>query len=46
MPAADGQLGGIILVHRDWKINGDIIWLKKLWPKYDFNSHFSIENAL
>ena len=31
--AADGQLGGIIKVHRDWRISGDIEWLRALWPK-------------
>jgi len=43
MPAADGQLGGIILVHRDWKINGDIIWLKKLWPKIKKSLDYCIQ---
>jgi len=33
MPCADGQLGGIIHVYRDWKISGDDEWLKKIWPK-------------
>lgn len=31
-PAADGQLGGIMKVHREWKISGDTNWLKKVWP--------------
>ena len=31
--AADGQLGGIIKVHREWRICGDIEWLRQLWPK-------------
>ncbi|MGD0537413.1 MAG: GH116 family glycosyl hydrolase [Verrucomicrobiota bacterium] len=31
--AADGQLGGIIKVFRDWRISGDTEWLRKLWPK-------------
>ena len=30
--AADGQLGGIIKVYRDWRISGDIEWLRRLWP--------------
>jgi len=30
--AADGQLGGIIKLYRDWKISGDDAWLAKLWP--------------
>ena len=31
--AADGQLGGIIKVYRDWRISGDSIWLRKLYPQ-------------
>jgi uncharacterized protein (DUF608 family) len=31
--AADGQLGGIMRVHREWRISGDTAWLKSLWPK-------------
>ena len=30
--AADGQLGGIMKVYRDWRICGDTAWLKALWP--------------
>ncbi len=31
--ASDGQLGGIMKVHREWRISGDTAWLKSLWPK-------------
>jgi len=31
--AADGQLGGIMKVYRDWRISGDTDWLRSLWPK-------------
>jgi uncharacterized protein (DUF608 family) len=31
--AADGQLGGVLKVHRDWRISGDTDWLRRLWPK-------------
>lgn len=31
--AADGQLGGIIKVYRDWRINGDTPWLEDLYPQ-------------
>lgn len=31
--AADGQLGGIVKVWRDWQISGDDAWLKRLWPR-------------
>ncbi len=30
--AADGQLGGIMKVYRDWRISGDNEWLKKIFP--------------
>ena len=31
--AADGQLGGIMKVHREWRISGDNDWLKRIWPR-------------
>ncbi len=31
--ASDGQLGGIMKVHRDWRILGDIEWLRSIWPE-------------
>ncbi|HIJ73849.1 MAG TPA: hypothetical protein HPP83_07090 [Candidatus Hydrogenedentes bacterium] len=31
--AADGQLGGIMKAHREWRISGDTAWLEMLWPK-------------
>ena len=31
--AADGQLGGIIKVYREWRISGDTAWMKSLWPQ-------------
>ncbi len=30
--AADGQLGGIIKVYREWRVSGDSNWLKKIFP--------------
>ncbi len=30
--AADGQLGGIMKVFRDWQICGDTAWLKRMYP--------------
>ncbi|WP_106767396.1 GH116 family glycosyl-hydrolase [Paenibacillus faecalis] len=29
---ADGQLGGVIKVYRDWKISGNSDWLRSVWP--------------
>jgi non-lysosomal glucosylceramidase len=31
--AADGQMGNIIRVYREWKYSGDTEWLKSIWPK-------------
>ena len=31
--AADGQLGGIVKVYREWRVSGDSEWLKRYWPK-------------
>ncbi|HCQ03887.1 MAG TPA: hypothetical protein DIT99_25765, partial [Candidatus Latescibacteria bacterium] len=31
--AADGQLGGIMKVHREWRISGSTDWMKPLWPQ-------------
>src|SRR5690349_20612101 len=31
--AADGQLGGIMKVYREWRISGDSTWLADIFPK-------------
>ena len=31
--AADGQLGGIMKVYRDWHISGNSDWMKEMYPK-------------
>jgi uncharacterized protein (DUF608 family) len=30
--ASDGQLGGLMKLHRDWEISGDRAWLERLYP--------------
>jgi uncharacterized protein (DUF608 family) len=30
--AADGQLGGIMKVYRDWQISGNTEWMKQMYP--------------
>ena len=30
--AADGQLGGIMKIYREWRISGDTDWMKSLYP--------------
>ncbi len=41
--AADGQLGGIMKIYREWRISGDNNWLKKIYPdvkqSFDYCSH-------
>jgi len=31
-PAADGQMGCILKLYREWQISGDDAFLKKMWP--------------
>jgi len=31
-PAADGQMGCVMKVYREWRLSGDDQWLRKLWP--------------
>ena len=32
-PCLDGQMGGIIKTYRDFKLCGDVAWLRGLWPR-------------
>jgi len=32
LPAADGQMGTIMQVYREWLICGDTEWLRRIWP--------------
>ena len=31
-PAADGQMGCVMKVYREWRLGGSDEWLRKLWP--------------
>lgn len=42
--AADGQLGGIMKVYREWRISGDSEWLKKIYPMVKTSIDFCISN--
>ncbi|MEQ8743005.1 GH116 family glycosyl hydrolase [Parasphingorhabdus sp.] len=33
LAAADGQLGGVVKVYREWRISGDTDWLSRVWPE-------------
>jgi uncharacterized protein (DUF608 family) len=41
--AADGQLGGILKVYREWRISGDTAWLRGLWPHVRTSLDYCIE---
>jgi uncharacterized protein (DUF608 family) len=41
--AADGQLGGIMKVHREWQISGDREWLERMYPLAKRSMDFCIE---
>ena len=41
--AADGQLGGMMKVFREWRISGDTAWLRRLWPKIKQSLNYCIE---
>jgi uncharacterized protein (DUF608 family) len=41
--AADGQLGGIMKVHREWRISGDNSWLKKMYPMVKASMDYCVE---
>lgn len=40
--AADGQLGGIMKVYREWRISGDNEWLKKIYPMVQTSMEYCI----
>lgn len=41
--AADGQLGGIMKVYREWRISGDNEWIKKMYPMVKASLDYCIE---
>ncbi len=41
--AADGQLGGIMKMYREWRISGDNNWLRRLYPHVKQSLDFCIE---
>lgn len=40
--AADGQLGGIMKVYREWRVSGDDAWLKNIYPKVKRSMEYCI----
>ena len=41
--AADGQLGGIMKIYREWLISGDREWLREIWPQVEKSINYCIE---
>ncbi|HEY9533741.1 MAG TPA: GH116 family glycosyl hydrolase [Mucilaginibacter sp.] len=41
--ASDGQLGGIMKVHREWRISGDTEWLRSIYPKVQTSLDYCIK---
>ncbi|NLF37909.1 hypothetical protein GX586_00595 [bacterium] len=41
--AADGQLGGIIKMYREWRISGDTEWLRGMWPRVKRSLDYCID---
>jgi uncharacterized protein (DUF608 family) len=41
--AADGQLGGMMKVYREWRISGDNQWMKELFPQVKASMDYCIE---
>ena len=41
--AADGQLGGIMKVYREWRIGGNTEWMKKMYPLVKKSLDYCIE---
>ena len=41
--AADGQLGHVMRVYREWRISGDTAWMARLWPQVKQSLDYCIE---
>ena len=41
--AADGQLGGIMKVYREWQVSGDRKWLERMYPLAKTSINYCIE---
>jgi uncharacterized protein (DUF608 family) len=42
LPAADGQLGGVMKAYRDWRISADSLWLRRIYPKIKVSLDYCI----
>jgi non-lysosomal glucosylceramidase len=44
LPAADGQLGSVLRVYREWKLGAGDAFLKEMWPGLRSALAFSLDN--
>lgn len=42
-PCADGQFGGIIKLYREFKMSGDMDWLRDIWPQAKISLDFAFQ---
>jgi len=42
LPAADGQLGGVMKIYREWRISGDSAWLRHMYPRLKVSLDYCI----
>lgn len=43
VPAADGQMGTLVRLYREWKFSGDNDFLRKMWPKAKATMDFALD---
>jgi len=41
--ASDGHLGEIMKAHREWRVSGDIDWLRRFWPQIKLAMAYAIK---
>lgn len=44
VPAADGQMGCLVRLYREWKLSGDDAFLQELWPRAQSTLEFAIRH--
>ena len=44
-PAADGQMGCILKLYREWQMSGDDAFLRTLWPAREAGARVRVDAA-
>ncbi len=44
LPAADGQMGSVLRVFREWRLTGDDLFLKEVWKSLKKSMNYAIQN--